>query len=56
MPVQPISRNASKLLVRLPHSLHEQIKTTAAQQGVSVNTLVATLLAGGIGFKLPEAS
>jgi hypothetical protein len=49
--VQPIPRDAAKVLVRLPHALHDQLKVVAVEQGVSVNTLVAVLLAGGVGFK-----
>ena len=48
---QPVPRDAAKVLVRLPHALHEQVKVVAHEQGVSVNTLIATLLAGGVGFK-----
>ena len=51
----PIPRaDVAKVLVRLPHGLHDQLKQAAAAQGVSVNTLMAVLLAGGIGFKLDQ--
>lgn len=36
----------------MPTALHEQLVVEAAHQGVSLNTLIVTLLAGGIGFKL----
>jgi predicted HicB family RNase H-like nuclease len=52
--IKPVSRHAAKLLVRLPHDLHQQLKHEATEQGVSVNTLVVALLAGGLGFKLAE--
>ena len=39
--------------VRLPTELHAALAAEAARQGVSLNTLVATLLAGGIGWKQP---
>ena len=43
---------SGKVLVRMPPALHEQLSATAAEQGVSLNQLVVTLLAGGIGFTL----
>jgi hypothetical protein len=49
--VAPIPRDAAKVLVRLPHSLHARLKVVASEQGVSTNTLIAVLLAGGVGFK-----
>lgn len=42
------------LNVRLPDRLHSQLAASAAQEGVSLNTLIVTLLAGGIGFSLAE--
>lgn len=39
--------------VRLPVDLHEALTAEAERQGVSLNTLIVALLAGGIGFKLP---
>jgi HicB family len=41
--------------LRLPVDLHEQLANRAVRQGVSLNTLIVTLLAGGIGFKLKKA-
>jgi hypothetical protein len=38
--------------LRLPPALYERLQTIAADQGVSVNTLMVVLLAGGINFKL----
>jgi predicted HicB family RNase H-like nuclease len=38
--------------VRLPPALHDQLRTTALDQGMSLNSLVVALLAGSIGFKL----
>jgi predicted HicB family RNase H-like nuclease len=53
-PIQPVEvgSGGSKVLVRLPSALHKQIKAVASEQGVSVNTMIATLLAGGVGFRL----
>lgn len=43
---------SGKFLIRMPSGLHAQLVATAAEQGVSLNHLVVTLLAGGIGFTL----
>jgi len=41
--------------VRLPRGLHEQLAETAVEQDVSLNALIASLLAGATGFSLaPE--
>lgn len=49
-----MSDYSGRILVRMPTGLHEQLAAEAKRQGVSLNTLLVTLLAGGIGFKLPE--
>src|SRR4051812_30439634 len=55
--IAPIGRaDVAKVLVRLPHSLHDQLRVRAAEEGISINTLIAVLLAGGIGFTLDDAS
>lgn len=41
--------------IRLPADLHVALIAEAERQGVSLNTLMVALLAGGIGFKLPTA-
>jgi predicted DNA binding CopG/RHH family protein len=41
--------------VRLPATLLDAIRERADAEGVSVNTLIATLLAGAIGFDLAKA-
>lgn len=38
--------------VRLPATLLDELKARAQAEGVSINTLIATLLAGAIGFDL----
>ncbi len=38
--------------IRVPKSLHAALSTRAAQEGVSLNLLAATLLAQGLGRKL----
>jgi antitoxin HicB len=40
--------------IRLPKSLHAALALRAKQEGVSLNTLAATLLAKGIGQKPPR--
>jgi predicted HicB family RNase H-like nuclease len=44
------------LHVRLPASLLAEIRERADAEGVSVNTLIATLLAGAIGFELTKGA
>lgn len=48
------TKDSSKVLVRLPPAMHERLKVTAAEQGMSINTWIAILLAGGLGFTLDE--
>ena len=50
-----MSDHSGKLNVRMPVGLHSQLAVEAERQGVSLNTLIVSLLAGGIGFKLPES-
>jgi predicted HicB family RNase H-like nuclease len=38
--------------VRLPAALHQQLRQAATDQDMSLNALVVTLLAGGLGFTL----
>jgi HicB family len=45
---------STDLRVRLPDGLHAQLVAYAAEEGVSLNTWIVTLLAGGIGFSLAE--
>jgi hypothetical protein len=40
--------------VRIPLALVEELRTRADEQQVSFNLLVASLLAGAIGFKLAD--
>jgi predicted HicB family RNase H-like nuclease len=44
---------SGELKIRMPPALHEQLQQRAAEQGVSLNSLIVNLLAGGVGFKLP---
>jgi hypothetical protein len=46
-----------KLLhVRLPRELHEELIAKAVEQEVSLNALIAALLAGAIRFNLKDSS
>ena len=46
---------SGQLRVRLPQDLHEALAAEAERQGVSLNTLIVALLAGGMRFKLPRS-
>jgi predicted HicB family RNase H-like nuclease len=41
-------------LVRLPEALADQVAAAAKAQGISENTLLVALIAGGLNFKLPK--
>ncbi|HXO85132.1 MAG TPA: toxin-antitoxin system HicB family antitoxin [Gemmatimonadales bacterium] len=41
----------AKVLLRLPVELHAALVAEAERQGVSVNTLLVTLLAGAVGWR-----
>jgi hypothetical protein len=43
------------ITIRMPPALHDLLAEQAALQGVSLNSLLVALLAGGTGFKLPDA-
>ena len=45
---------SASLNVRMPEGLHLQLVAVGAEEGVSLNTLIVTLLAGGISFSLAE--
>lgn len=45
-----------RLMARLPKSLHSRLNICAAQEGVSMNTLVVSLLAEGIGARAAMAT
>jgi predicted HicB family RNase H-like nuclease len=47
-----MSTYSGRTVLRMPTELHAQLALEAERQGVSLNTLLLTLLAGGIGFKL----
>jgi HicB family len=49
-----INPNAGVMHVRLPRSLADALKLRAETEGVSINLLIATLLAGAMDFSLSE--
>jgi len=52
---QPGSQ-AARVLLRLPRGLHDQLSAAAKEQGISVNTLLVALLAGGVGWSLDNST
>lgn len=46
---------SGRFVVRLPKSLHRQLADTAANEGVSLNTLINVALSEYIGHKRPVA-
>jgi predicted HicB family RNase H-like nuclease len=50
----PARADAPKYLLRIPPELNDRLRRLAAQQGVSLNTLILMLLASGVGFAFDE--
>jgi hypothetical protein len=46
------TRDSAKLILRMPSALHRRVQMTAAENGVSINTWLNVLIAGGLGFEL----
>jgi predicted RNase H-like HicB family nuclease len=46
---QPLAEHSGQINLRVPKSLHRQLKQRAAAEGVSLNALVNHLLAGAVG-------
>jgi predicted HicB family RNase H-like nuclease len=42
--------------VRLPKTLHDRLRDLAAEQHVSLNTLLVAMIASSVGFKLEGGS
>jgi hypothetical protein len=40
--------------LRLPKALHEQLRATAEEQEISLNSLLLALIAGSVGFSLAD--
>jgi antitoxin HicB len=47
---------SGQLRLRLPKSLHERVSQLATAEGVSLNTLLLSLIAEGCGRKAPQAT
>jgi antitoxin HicB len=47
-PPEPVGLPSGRFVARLPRSLHAQLVATAQGEGVSLNTLVVSLLAAGV--------
>lgn len=47
--------HSGKLNIRLPIELHAELAAEAKRQGVSLNTLIVAVLAGGIGWRSADA-
>ena len=47
----PNARHSGRVLVRMPHELHEKLSRLAAEQGVSLNQLAVALLSSGATWR-----
>jgi len=54
-PAKPFSAVSGKFVQRVPRSLHAQLIQRAKAEGVSLNTLVVSLVAEGIGRRASAA-
>jgi hypothetical protein len=52
----PNKTDPRSVLLRLPKGLHDRLKAVAAEQGVSVNTYLVGITAGGVGWRGDETS
>jgi predicted HicB family RNase H-like nuclease len=48
---QPSPSRSGRLNLRLPVELHAELAVEAERQGVSLNTLIVSLLAGGMSWR-----
>ena len=44
-------RRSGKIALRIPAELHDELADEAERQGVSLNSLIQTFLAGAIGWR-----
>jgi antitoxin HicB len=56
IPKPGAGHGGGRFMQRLPKSLHTRLQARAKQEGVSVNTLVATFIAEGLGKRETEAN
>ena len=47
----PNTRHSGRLMVRMPHELHDELSRLAADQGVSLNQLAVALLSSGAAWR-----
>jgi predicted HicB family RNase H-like nuclease len=47
----PNARHSGRVMVRMPHELHDKLSTLAAEQAVSLNQLVVALLSSGAAWR-----
>ena len=50
------SRASGRIAVRVPSDLHVALIHEAERQGVSLNLLIASVLAGAVGWQHPSTS
>lgn len=49
-----MAKPSGKTQIRIQPALHAHLKRIAKQEGISLNSLIENLLAGGSSFKLPK--
>lgn len=55
MTTPPVARaDAPKYLLRIPPALNKRLRRLAAEQDLSLNTLILMLLASSVGFAFDE--
>lgn len=55
-PVDAMADYSGQLRLRLPKSLHEAVSQLATAEGVSINTLMLSLIAEGCGRRAPHSA
>jgi predicted HicB family RNase H-like nuclease len=47
----PNAQHSGRLMLRMPHELHDKLSRLAAEQGVSLNQLAVALLSSGAAWR-----
>ena len=47
----PNAQHSGRLMVRMPHELHDELSRLAGEQGVSLNQLAVALLSSGAAWR-----
>ena len=47
----PNAQHSGRLMLRMPHELHDKLSRLAAEQGVSLNQLAVALLSSGATWR-----